>query len=271
MPETPAEYAIYIIECLLLLAGLALLWRFAFRPAARAAARAPSPLPAWGIATPDFLYLVLIVICAVLSVSFFATLALKPFHLSNDTRAILATAGFQLGLLAGPALLPLALGHHPLRPPLDRATLVGGVVTFLAALPLVTLVSFVWLGLLARWGISTEKQEVMELFLEARSSGLIYVLVGFATLVAPIGEELVFRGMLFRYLRTRLPRTAALLLPSILFAAFHQNLAAFAPLAALAVIFSLAYERTGRIGTVIIAHGLFNLHTIALLLAGVVP
>jgi membrane protease YdiL (CAAX protease family) len=37
------------------------------------------------------------------------------------------------------------------------------------------------------------------------------------------------------------------------------------------VIFSLAYERTGRIAVPIIAHGLFNLNTIILILAGVGP
>jgi membrane protease YdiL (CAAX protease family) len=40
-------------------------------------------------------------------------------------------------------------------------------------------------------------------------------------------------------------------------------------LVALGIIFSLAYERTGRIGTTIIAHGLFNLNTIILILCGV--
>jgi uncharacterized protein len=38
---------------------------------------------------------------------------------------------------------------------------------------------------------------------------------------------------------------------------------------ALAVIFSLAYERTGQIGTAIVAHALFNFHTVLLILSGV--
>ena len=70
-------------------------------------------------------------------------------------------------------------------------------------------------------------------------------------------------------MRTRLPRWAALVIPSCLFGALHGNLASFAPLVALGIIFSLAYERTGRIATTMIAHGLFNLNTIALILCGV--
>jgi membrane protease YdiL (CAAX protease family) len=68
-----------------------------------------------------------------------------------------------------------------------------------------------------------------------------------------------------------MPRWLALLLPSVLFAGLHANLASFVPLALLGVVFSLAYERTGRIAVPIIAHALFNLNTIVLILAGVGP
>ena len=37
----------------------------------------------------------------------------------------------------------------------------------------------------------------------------------------------------------------------------------------LAVMFSLSYERTGKIGTPIVAHALFNLNTVLLILSGV--
>ena len=83
-----------------------------------------------------------------------------------------------------------------------------------------------------------------------------------ATVVAPATEELIFRAGIFRYARTRLPRWAALLLPACLFAALHNHLASFAPLVVLGLVFSLAYERTGRIGTAIVAHALFNLYSV---------
>ena len=41
------------------------------------------------------------------------------------------------------------------------------------------------------------------------------------------------------------------------------------PLFVLGVVFSLAYERTGRILVTVIAHGLFNLNTIIVLLSGI--
>jgi len=41
------------------------------------------------------------------------------------------------------------------------------------------------------------------------------------------------------------------------------------PAGALGIIFSIAYERTGRIEPAMVAHALFNLNTVVLILAGV--
>ena len=59
-----------------------------------------------------------------------------------------------------------------------------------------------------------------------------------------------------------LPRWAALLFPAVLFGALHAHLASFAPLVVLGIVYSLAYERTGRIGTAIVAHALFNSYSV---------
>ena len=57
------------------------------------------------------------------------------------------------------------------------------------------------------------------------------------------------------------------MLPSAVWASLH-GLTAFAPLLALGVVLSLAYERTGNLAVPMLAHALFNLNTILLLLAG---
>ena len=126
-----------------------------------------------------------------------------------------------------------------------------------------------WQFLLQLCGIPAEKQDLIAMFADAKSPGLLAFMILLAIVIAPITEELLFRAGIFRYVRTRLPRWAALLIPSVLFGALHANLASFAPLVALGVVFSLAYARTGRIATTIVAHGLFNLNTIVLIFSGV--
>jgi len=96
-----------------------------------------------------------------------------------------------------------------------------------------------------------------------------------AVVLAPVAEELIFRAGIFRFLRGRAPRLVALVLPALFFALLHvdrtnlNGLVTVAPLTALGIVFSLAYERTGRIAVPMLAHALFNLHTVIFLLLGI--
>jgi membrane protease YdiL (CAAX protease family) len=153
--------------------------------------------------------------------------------------------------------------------PLAGGALRSGLATFLIALPVLTAVSLVWQGVLKLVHYPPEDQEAINLLRHIDSTALRVGLLVVAILVAPVTEELVFRAGIFRYVRTRLPRGVAVLLPAVLFAALHNNLGTFVPLVALAIVFSLAYERTGNIGTTIVAHALFNLNSALLVLAGV--
>lgn len=278
MPVDLTELVVSLVELSLFLAGAILLWRVALRPAARARRRVEGVrLPAWEIAWPDFLLCALVIVISAFAASIGASLILRAFDLSSDSATILGGTAFQFGLLVGASFAPLALGHHPLRPPLDRATLVSGLVTFLVALPIVAIASLVWIALLRLTGLPAEQQDLLRMFAQSDSNTLLVLMIALATIIAPIAEELLFRATFFRYLRTRWPRWLALSAPGFVFAAMHVNwvtfdgLVSLAPLTTLAIVFSLAYERTGRIGTAIVAHALFNAHTIVILLTGVVP
>ena len=271
MPETDSQTLLVatLFQCVLALLGLFCLWRFVLRLTARRQLHTPAPLPAWDIPVSDFLTYVLGAICGAFVGMFAVGVLLGYFKVSTDARTILGTAGMQLGLLLVPLFLPLQLGRAAsLRNELRRA-FASGAVVFLLALPLIYVTTIGWTQLLEACGITLEKQEVMDLLHNSKSSALILVFVPMAAIVAPVSEELFFRGMLFRFMRASAPRWLALLIPAVLFGLSHFNLAAFLPLVVLALVFSFAYERTGRIGTTMVAHGLFNLHSIVLVLLGV--
>jgi membrane protease YdiL (CAAX protease family) len=148
-------------------------------------------------------------------------------------------------------------------------------VTFLAVMPLVVISELVWGSILTSLGLPMENQDLMDLLQKSNSAWLVASLVVIATLVAPVAEELIFRGGLFRYFRTRGPRWVAILATSVLFGALHvhwggkyEGLPSLVPLIVLAVVFCVAYERTGLIGTTIVAHALFNLNTFVQVAAG---
>ncbi len=269
MPSLSAQIAVGF-ELALIFSGAWLLWRLALSPSARAERPAPR-ITEWKISGTDFLLFIWCVFIGGLVFQLGLGQLLKHAALSATERLIFVGGGFQLGMLAGIACFRLIVQRNaPAEPPLVTLhPALSGIATFLISLPVLSVVGLAWQGLLRLCGIAAEKQDLIDLFANAKSPALLIFMIVLATVVAPITEELLFRRGLFRYARTRLPRWAALLIPALLFGALHANLASFVPLVVLGLIFSLAYERTGRIGTTVIAHGLFNLNTIVLILCGV--
>jgi membrane protease YdiL (CAAX protease family) len=81
----------------------------------------------------------------------------------------------------------------------------------------------------------------------------------FATVVlaAPLFEEFIFRGVLYRGLRRSLSGPLAALASALVFALVHPAIAA-APVFVLALLSALAYERTRWLVTPIAAHMVYN-------------
>lgn len=256
-----------LIEGLLILGGLLLGLQLVLRPASR---RAPALLPAWDITLNDFFLLLWLVLIGGFAGQFGLNLLHRIHPLDRTHLAIFGTAAFHGGMLLGMVGHRLIFARASTRLPLAfSGSLLTGLATFLIALPVVTLVSLLWQWLLHLCNIRLENQEAIDLLRFTDSLVLRFFLLSLAVLVAPVTEELIFRAGIFRYLRTRVPRWVALLVPALLFASLHLNVGSFVPLMALALVFSLAFERTGNIGTTIFAHALFNLNASALVLLGV--
>ena len=89
------------------------------------------------------------------------------------------------------------------------------------------------------------------------------IAVGLAVIVvAPVTEEIFFRGFFYRALRTRMRIWAAILIDSLVFAVIHVQYIGdpeiFIVIAAFAAIACLVYERTGSIFACIAIHAAFN-------------
>jgi len=162
---------------------------------------------------------------------------------------------------------PASTTPPPILPSWTQA-LRGGCLTLLTALPLVYIVGFGWHALLSLLGLPSEPQELITIFNDTRSPYVIAGMMVVACILAPLNEEILFRRVLFHFLRQRFGRLIALSVSACLFALLHRSLAGFLPLATFGLMLALAYERTGDIRVPMIAHGLFNLNTIIALLAG---
>jgi len=110
-----------------------------------------------------------------------------------------------------------------------------------------------------------EDQRAVELILGAKL-GLRCYMVFFAVILAPVAEEFVFRGLLYSTAkRFGWPRLGCVGV-SFLFALIHLNAPTFLPLFALALALTWLYEKTEGLLAPILAHSLFNLANLGLLL-----
>lgn len=81
---------------------------------------------------------------------------------------------------------------------------------------------------------------------------------GVAAILAPLVEEILFRGFLFGGLRTRLSPLRAALVSGAIFGAIHLQPLAFPALFLLGVLLALLYHRTGSLWAPILMHFCIN-------------
>jgi len=253
-----------LTELALHLAGVALLWRLALSPAARARPT-EARLARWEIAPLDFAVQLWGTLAAGFGLQLIVSTAAQSAGLGGDTYLVVAAPAMPLGLLiacAGWRHLARATGGAVR---FGGAFFRAGLATFLVTLPVVVVVALAWGLVLTAAGLPVAPQDLVNGFLRMESPALRAGLAFSAVVLAPFAEEWVFRGLLFRHARGRLPRWGALVLPAALWASLH-GLTAFAPLLALGIVLSLAYERTGNLAVPVLAHALFNLNTLFVLL-----
>ncbi len=185
-----------------------------------------------------------------------------PESQNSTVRALIAVLSFQ-----GAALILVQFflrQHHTnwtegfgLNVNLRRAVLLGlgaGVVV----LPTVLALQGISVVVLERLTIHPQEQEAVEI-LRATESWSNRFILGIATIIiAPVAEEVIFRGILYPAIkRTGHPRIA-LWGTAVLFGLIHLNLATFVPLTFLALVLVLLYEYTGNLLTCITVHSFFN-------------
>jgi len=175
------------------------------------------------------------------------------------TAATLATVALVVAVRGGSRR---ALGLHGHRFGRNVAL---GVYGFLCFLPIhAALMLFVQVAL-DRLNLRPVMQEPVRLFLKTDSAVALMAVPLVGVLVAPVGEEVLFRGFIQGALREACGARAALAATAALFAAIHFNLFAFPALLALGLVLGYLYDRTQSLVGPIVLHALYNAAVLALL------
>lgn len=186
---------------------------------------------------------------------------------SNDAVVFLGIATLAQGLAMGawPAIVARWKGGGVVEDfglrarPIDVAYGIGAAVAMLlVAGGLATLLS----DLLGADAADSTNTQIID---DAAGTWAIWIIVIAAVVVAPIVEELFFRGLCLRAIEKRFGTTAAVVGSSILFTLPHftnPSLAGtavlFAAIGTVGLALALLVVVTGRLGPAIVAHALFN-------------
>ncbi|HEX4901587.1 MAG TPA: type II CAAX endopeptidase family protein [Acidimicrobiales bacterium] len=233
-----------------------------------------APPPRWGV--PDLIVAFLTAqFASALGFALYASVQGVPLaELDREVLTIgeiaLLQAPLWLGLLGVPLLATRLRGGGPRRD-LGLWTTVRdaprglaiGVACQLVLVPIVTLPVF----LLTDADQADLEEPARELTDKAQGAGVL-LLVLVVVVMAPLAEEVFFRGMLQRTLARSMPIWPAMILASVLFGVSHFQPLQLPALAAFGLVLSLLVHRSGRLGPAIWAHVGFNATTVvALLLA----
>jgi len=141
-----------------------------------------------------------------------------------------------------------------------------GVMFYLGILPILVFYTAVYHTGLQFAGYEPMPQEVVMVFAGEPSWIARAYMVFLAAVIAPLFEELLFRGVALPLVARRLGVAPAVVLISAFFAIVHFHTASLVPLFLIAVGFSLAYIYSGSLLVPIVMHSLFNTVNLVLLM-----
>ena len=290
-PQVDAPLIVASLSILLILASSLALWIRHIQKPENTLENDPGT-PAWPIGWVNFG----IFICAMLIFVYVVQVAASLLFFDAPTEgegppeltpwlAVLAVLCLQLPMLA------VFYGARRLYPSLYASRLDNTKLSiftsfkkalplFLMLLPGVWIVALLWAEVLSRFegfGLieDLEQQDLVTLFQGGGDPIAIGLLVIAAVILAPIVEELIFRGCLYRFLKSQTTVLPAQIASGILFSMIHWNLLSFLPLVLVGIFLARIYEKTGSILVAIWFHAFFNAFSLSMLfitnLSDVIP
>lgn len=176
--------------------------------------------------------------------------------LASQFVVFLMLAGSVLFIFKQRGLLEQGMGLKPKHPAQVFSWAVAMYVFFIMTLMLLDAVGLKeWL--VARLG-EEQKQEIVNEMINANELTKKLTLIIGACVIAPVAEEIIFRGYLYPVVKRYTEPVMAALFTGVIFGAIHGNVWAVIPLAIFGVLLAVLYEKSGSIWACILCHALFN-------------
>jgi membrane protease YdiL (CAAX protease family) len=141
------------------------------------------------------------------------------------------------------------------------------IVSGLAITGVALFLGWISSSLMTWLGFEPEAQAAVQILHSTRSIPKQFLYGAVAIVVAPVAEEVLFRGILYPTLKQLGWPRAALWGTALMFGAIHLNWMAMLPLTVVALALTWLYEETGDLLAPILAHSVFNIINFTLLIA----
>src|SRR5436190_7831644 len=141
--------------------------------------------------------------------------------------------------------------------PLSALLMAMGVTSII--LPVAWGLGILSTKLMGQFHVDAVPQQSVRMLQTGISLGPEIFLALLAIAIAPVTEELLFRGILYPFIKQQGYPKLAIWSTAVLFGALHLNLMTFVPLTFLGLVLAWLYDATDNLVAPIFAHGLFNL------------
>jgi membrane protease YdiL (CAAX protease family) len=125
-------------------------------------------------------------------------------------------------------------------------------------------ISILLMRFIMNQGIRTSNPVTLQLLdsILTKNIGMLAFLGFFMCIVAPITEELIFRGLMYPWLRQRWGVAVGIIVSSLLFSAVHLDFPQFLSLLGLGAVLALVFEYTRSLRVTMIMHAMWNAWTV---------
>ena len=141
-----------------------------------------------------------------------------------------------------------------------------GIWGYIAILPVIFLTLLILAGVAHIFSYEPPPQNVVQIYLKPSSDSYLLFFTFFVAGIGPLIEEVLFRGFLYSALHRKIGSVLAMGITSLIFAAFHMNVAAFFSIFVFSLFLCRFYEKTGSLVPSMTAHVLHNFLMVGLTL-----
>ena len=141
-----------------------------------------------------------------------------------------------------------------------------GIIGYIAILPLFLLIVLLITRISGYFDYQPPVHLLVNIFFKEDNPFILGGVIVLAVLVAPVIEEIVFRGFIYSAVKKRTGVTLAIIVTSALFSLLHMSIFSFLPIFFLGIVLVYLYEKTGLLISSITLHVIHNSILISMLL-----